>query len=425
MNFKKSLLFFVLLSMFTLVAYAEEAPDISAPHAIIVNAETGDILYEKAAHEQAYPASMTKMMTAYIAMTQGNMDDTVTVSKEALAGLSEMGSGANFQVGQTYTLHDLMYFLLISSGNDAANVVAEHIAGSQEKFVDLMNETAKSLGMENTHFANPHGLHEEDHYTSAYDMYLLASAARKIDMFREVTSTPRAEVAGHELLSTNHLISRYKDPSYYYSYATGIKTGFTTPAGYCLTSSAEKGGTTYIAVVMGCEKNADGRIMSFVDSKALYEWAFANFSEKAVLDAGSPTKEVSVALSKTKDYLVLVTASELRALVGSDFDTEDLTYTYDIPDKIEAPIEKDEKIGTVTVTYGDRTLGTVDLIALNAVERSGYLYFISRIKAFFTHPITVIVLIVLVILFILFILNMIFKNRRRRRMRYRSRYRRY
>ena len=231
--------------------------------------------------------------------------------------MRRLGSGANLHEGEKYTLRDLLYYLLLPSENDAANAIAAHVGGSKDAFVELMNKRAAEIGMKDTHFANPHGLHDENHYTTAYDMYLLAKEALKNELFAQITSTPRIVLNNRELLTTNHLISRFKDPNYYYSYASGIKTGFTTPAGYCLVSTAEKNGIRYICVVMRSKLDqTTGKIGSFVDTKALYEWAFGNFQKKdACLGRGLPAKEVEVRLAQSKDFLVLTPDKDLTALV--------------------------------------------------------------------------------------------------------------
>ncbi|MCX7615715.1 MAG: D-alanyl-D-alanine carboxypeptidase, partial [Clostridiales bacterium] len=250
---KCAVLLFILL-LFTTSVAAIDPPAISARSAILVDPVSGEIIYEKNPHQKEYPASTTKMMTGILAIENGKPDDFVTIGKSAFVDLEELGSGANLHAGEKYTLHDLLYFLLLPSDNDAANAIAEHIGGNRDNFVEMMNKKAAELGMKDTHYVNPHGLHDENHYTSAYDLYLLAKEGLKNDLFRQITSTPRIVINNQELLTTNSLISRYKDPNYYYSYASGIKTGHTTPDGYCLVSTAEKNGVQFICVVMGSSK---------------------------------------------------------------------------------------------------------------------------------------------------------------------------
>ncbi len=408
------MLIVTLLMLFTFVC-AADPQEIRAEHAIVVNPETDTIVYEKDAHGRAYPASMTKMMTALIAITEGDLDKTVEVTSEAFYRLAEMGSGANFKAGEKYKMRDLLYYLLVSSGNDAANVIALDIAGSLDAFVTKMNAKAAELGMNDTHFANAHGLHDENHYTTAYDMYLLAKECKKLDLFNEITQTDRIVIEGKTLLNTNNLISKYKTPDYYYQYANGIKTGFTTPAGHCLASSATKKDTTYYCVVMGCPTDEEKKVHSFVASKDLFEWAFDNFSEKTVVTKGQPVQEIRIALSSQKDYLVLVTGDDLSALMSNDYDPEKLEYTFDVPDDLQAPVDQKTHIGTMSVSYEGRDLGTVELLAMNSVQVSPLLYVVNKVKSLIFHPYTKKILIGLAALIVLIILISIVSSRIRRR----------
>ncbi|MDP4110277.1 MAG: D-alanyl-D-alanine carboxypeptidase family protein [Bacillota bacterium] len=421
---KKCFVLIIVLALFTTSVFAiESAPQISASSAVLVEPSSGEIIYEKKPHEKAYPASTTKMMTALIAMEKGNLNDVVKINETAIDDLESMGSGANLHAGESYTLHDLLYLLLLSSENDAANAIAEHIAGSQSAFVDLMNERAEQIGMKDTHFANPHGLHDENHYTSAYDLYLLAKEGLKNKLFAEITSTSRTLINNKEVLTTNHLISRFKDPSYYYSYASGIKTGFTTPAGYCLASTAERNKVRYICVVMGSKKDeTTGKIGSFVDSKALYEWAFSNYEKKTLLSKSTPVKEISVKYAKDKDYLVLTPETDLVSLVPKDLDASKLTFDCKINSEVAAPVKKGEVLGSVTVLDGDKNFGTIKLVAMNDVNRSTFLYILSRVKNFFTGIVFKILGAAVILLAAALLIIRGFNLRRRRRYNHRTRY---
>lgn len=422
-SIKKCGMLLLVLFLFTTYVYAIDAPQISANSAILVEPISGEILYEKNIHEKAYPASTTKMMTGLLAMESGKLDDVITIDASVFKDLEEMGSGANLHEGEKYTLRDLLYYLLLPSENDAANAIAAHVGGSKDAFVELMNKRAAEIGMKDTHFANPHGLHDENHYTTAYDMYLLAKEALKNELFAQITSTPRIVLNNRELLTTNHLISRFKDPNYYYSYASGIKTGFTTPAGYCLVSTAEKNGIRYICVVMRSKLDqTTGKIGSFVDTKALYEWAFGNFQKKTLVSAGAPAKEVEVRLAQSKDFLVLTPDKDLTALVPSELKPEDLTYQYDVTPDIIAPVKKGDVLGKVTVSSGDKTYGTLNLVALSDVDRSTFLYVLDRVKTFFSSILFKLVIALLLIIAIGLLIIRMVNRRRRRNRRNRGRY---
>lgn len=211
--------------------------------AYVAEPNTGKVIYEKNAHEALYPASTTKILTALVTMENCRMTDTAVVSQHALDLVPSGYSNAKLQAGEEFTIRDLLYALLIPSANEAANVLAEHVSGSIEDFAALCNKRAKELGCETLHFVNPNGMHNEDHYCSAYDLYLIAKECRKNEIFNEIVKTktyslPSTKVypGTRTLKTTNEMLL---PGTYYYSYCTGIKTGHTTPAGECLVASSE------------------------------------------------------------------------------------------------------------------------------------------------------------------------------------------
>ena len=235
-------LFLALIMIFAVSAQAApvtEEPDltINAKAAFLVEITTGQVLYEYHADDKLYPASTTKLMTALVAWEHCSPGDMISVSFQAVDGLAEQGSSVFLKNGEQMEFMDMLHYLLIASGNDAANALAEHISSSNSAFADLMNEKAEELGCQNTHFANPSGLHDENHYTSARDLGIIAQAAMKIPELREIVGKTQYKLQPtnmHEnettITTTNHLISRLKDGRYFYKGAYGIKTGTTTPA---------------------------------------------------------------------------------------------------------------------------------------------------------------------------------------------------
>lgn len=258
---------------------------VRAPSAILMNGDTGAILYEKHAHTQVYPASTTKIATALCILeeTKGILDKKATVSAESLKmkgngdpayGLESDGTMMQLVRGEVHTYEALLHGLMLASGNDAANVLAESICGSVPTFVDKMNAYAKSLGCKNTHFCNPHGLHHPEHYSTAYDMCLIARGALKHPKVRQVVSSisytiPKTNKQPvREIKQPNGLI---KAGPHHYPKAIGLKTGFHSAAKYTLVAAAEHEGRTLVAAVMGADKSAD----RYIDAKALFEAAFA------------------------------------------------------------------------------------------------------------------------------------------------------
>lgn len=260
---------------------APAADDISvtAYAAYLMDMDTGVTLYQYKADEKNYPASTTKIMTAYLCLKYGDPKDIVTVKSSAFEDLSQAASTGNLVVGETMSVHRLLQSLLVVSASEAANVVAEYISGSREKFVDLMNQEAQELGCTGTHFANCHGLPNSDHYTTARDLAIIAQAAMEYEEFREivgsaVTTLAATNVHGtQQITSTNGVLPGSSYPGYSYPYAIGIKTGHTSVAGYCLVSAADKDGRRLLCVVMGC----GSRTASFSQTVRLFEWGYENY----------------------------------------------------------------------------------------------------------------------------------------------------
>lgn len=265
--------FFIFL--FPTVGQSEEVLSTSAQHAILMEETTGRTLYEKDAHEKRPIASITKVMTAMVALQYGDLDDMVTISKDAAY---TNGSSIYLEEDEKMRLEDLLYGLMLRSGNDAAVSIAEHIGGSEEGFALLMNETAAYIGMTNTHFMNSHGLDEDGHYSSAYDMALLMRYAMGNDMFEKISGTTsyQAKSRTYPWNNKNKLLTQIYEPS------TGGKTGFTQKAGRTLVTTAEKGKLSLIAVTLNAPDDWN-------DHMSLYEWAFDHFKLKKIEAKGKRT----------------------------------------------------------------------------------------------------------------------------------------
>ena len=274
---------------------------VNSPEAILIDADTGRILYEKNAYDNAYPASTTKILTAILTLENCKMDETVKASYKAIMSVPIGGSIANIQVDEEISVENLLKCLLICSGNDAANVLAEHIGGSLDSFATMMNTRAKELGAQNTHFVNANGLHDENHYSCAYDLAIFAKYA--MDNFPELVSTIRFRLPASNKYSTddryflnsNQLIvpnSSSSKKNYYYQYATGIKTGFTTPAKNCLVASAEKDNTSLICVILGAGQDETGVSYRYTDAKACLEYGLERGVSNKIEEENTAIKSV-------------------------------------------------------------------------------------------------------------------------------------
>lgn len=417
-------LLFVFAALLT-PACAVEPPVINAKAAILYELTNDTVLFEQNADEKLYPASTTKLMTAIVASENGNLDDMVTVSPEAVDGLYERGSSVFLIPGEQMAFSDMLRYLLVASGNDAANALAEHVAGSVDAFVEMMNARAAELGCTGTHFANPHGLHDENHYTTARDLLRIARCAMQNPLIAEIVSMQQITIAPTNkhpnetrLTTTNHLISRIRRGDYYYESAIGIKTGFTTPAGYCLVAGAQNGDLTYFSVVLGASEGEDGSLGSFTETIKLLDYAKEGFSVQPLTQGQDPVTEVPVRLASDRDSLVLVPEGSLSALLPSDFDPSLVQVDFTTKQDICAPISKGQVLGEAVFSYNGKAYGTLNLVANDDIERSTVLYVVDRITSFFGGTVFRVIvgaLLALAVILVIWLFIMRSRNRRRRR----------
>lgn len=254
--------------------------NIYAPCALLIEKSSGDILYQKEAYTAMYPASTVKIMTAILVLENSNLDDPVTVSQNAISLVPKGYVSTDILPGEILSVRTLLYLLLIPSGNDAANVLAEYVGGNIENFASMMNQKAIQIGCKNTNFTNPNGVHDVNMHTTAYDLALMARYAMDIEEFRTIVSTPTFTLPSTNLYpksdrvfqNSNHLI--HSTSQYYYQYATGIKTGYTNAAQNCLVSSAKVGDVEFIAVILGSTFGNTTNESKFVDAKNLLDFGF-------------------------------------------------------------------------------------------------------------------------------------------------------
>ena len=356
---------------------------VKAKAAALVEVNTGTIIYGYQLDERLYPASLTKIMTCMLALEYGNPDDILTVSESALENLSEFGSTANLQAGEQLSLREILYCIMVSSANEGCNVIAEYIAGDIPSFVAMMNRKAQELGMTGTHFANAHGLHDDNHYTTARDLTILSCWAWKNPDFREYATTtahtvPATNLSDSRALhTTNYLTSAQITAKYYYSKASGIKTGFTTPAGGCLAATATDGNLTYLSVVCGCETlidaNGEDLDMRFVETKRLMEFGFENYDYVQVLSDTQMLGQPAVTNAKGRANVVVHANANATVLLPKSCRAEDITMNlvYDSTQTLDAPLEEGQRVGTVTAMYQGIPLASAELVTLTAVERDG------------------------------------------------------
>lgn len=342
----------------TNISFAFE-PDVNAEGAISVEVSTGKVVYEKNAHERMYPASTTKIMTALLVLENCTLEEKAKVSYEAIQAVPDGYSNANLQVGEEMTVKDLLYALMLPSANEAANALAEHVAGSVESFSTMMNTRAEELGCETTHFVNPNGVHNENHYSSPYDLYLIAKEAMKNETFRKIVSTSKYTLPATEMYpendrtftNTNKLIvynNSNRSDNYYYKDAIGIKTGFTSQAGNCLVSAASRDGLEFITVVLNAKLTDDGLSYRFLDSIQLFNYDFDNY-EMATLNEENKkidTIEIKNATKDTKNLDVNIQDS-ITVFKNKALNLEEIIPEIVYEENLIAPISKGEVVGEI------------------------------------------------------------------------------
>lgn len=410
-------------------AYEPTSFEVTASSAMLVSLDGGGVLYAKNIDERVYPASITKIMTAVVALENiDDLDNTVmTVSQNAIDLLYGTDSSTfGLVAGEELSARDMLYILLIHSANEAANVIAEHVGGSIQSFVDMMNDKAAELGMENTHFMNPHGLHSSEHYTTVSDLYKLVKYAMDIPVFMDICTTnaytlaPTNKCAKERTITSTNLLMQASS-GYYYQYASGIKTGYTDQAGRCLVSTASKNGYSYLSIVMNCPvKNDKGQNIrdDMTVTANLFKWAFSDFEYRRVLDSAEPIGEIEVEYAWSTDHLQLYPQSDCYALIPSaaDISTVKTEVTTD-SEKAAAPVEKGDVLGRCDIYLAEEKIAEVPLVAGDSVKKSTVLYILSCIKevtALTWFRVLAVIIIFLVLCFA--VLRSVQRSRRRRAM---------
>lgn len=373
--------FGVLLIILTLspifpTAKAEElAPNASS--VIVLEPTTGEIIYERNSHERRHPASMTKIMTMLLVMEAIEKDiikwdDMITVSENAS---SMGGSQILLETGEQMSVYDMFKGLAVASGNDAAVALAEKIAGTEEMFVKMMNDKAKELGLQDTNFKNAHGLDEANHYSTAYDMAMMAKELVKHEKVFEFTSIyedylRKGTDRSFWLVNTNKLVR-------FYNGVDGLKTGYTSEAGFCITATANINGMRIITVVMG-EPDSETRNK---DVSSVFDYVYAQYGLTKIVDTESILKEVAVEKGKL-EQIGIVAKEEITDLYNKNEGAGNFTYDIEV-DKIKAPVSKGDVVGKLTLKENNNTIKTVDLTVNEDVKKANifelYLRYLKQI----------------------------------------------
>ena len=413
----------------TLSEYALVERDFSlySKNAFVINLDTGCVVFEKDSKVRAYPASTVKLMTAIVAYEKAeNLDDTVEISKEIVKQTS--GSNMSLKEGEIISVRDLFYGLLVTGSNDAALALAEYTYGSVGDFCKAMNEKAKEIGANDTHFENVTGFHTENTYTTARDMALIAKYFYYIDELFVMSNTTRHTVAKtnktereRTMLNRNLLISRVRSRDYYYQGARGMSLGSTPEGGYCAVSTVTDSALnlTYLCVVLGApeDETEENRNFACIDMMELFDFCRQKFSLSTVATSAEVVCEMDVSLAADTDHVTLFPKEDITMLLPNDlvYDT-DITVEKRIYKKsVKAPVYRGDELGEIVVMYkNNAVVGRTKLCAGTSIDRSNVLYFFNRIEMFVSGTWFKVFAITAIVLFITYFgLSVYVANKRR------------
>lgn len=431
-----SLILLVTLALSLVPASASSVPnqedlDLFCTHAVLLDANHGEILYDMKAHEKAYPASITKLMTVLLVLEaieygQLSLSTPIAAGESRMQGVTQSYVNANLKLGEVLTVKELLYLVILPSYADACNVLAVAVDGTIEDFVDHMNRKASELGCENTHFTNPVGIHNDEHYSTAYDLSLILKACLEYDTYLEIAKVPKytlhaTDMSGaREMYNTNALVSTWRYSGYIYEKCIAGKTGNTDEAGRCLAAAAEDGDEVLISVILGSgpmEVPGDTELRQgqFRESKRLLEYGFNNFQRVTITKDSEPVGKVKVTMSRQADEVNVKAQGSITRTLPKSMDVDDIeTRVTLFEDTVEAPVEAGQVMGTMTLYYGDEVYGTLDLVAITSVERSELLYKKKQFIEFFQNEGVRIILAVVMFLAAIVILKLTVFRRKKR-----------
>ena len=408
MKVKKFLMILIILVFIlnTSISFGiSDIPEVSAGAAILIDSSSEKILYSKNETEKMYPASTTKILTAILTIENCNLDDTVTVPYEAISTIPSGYSIASLQVGEQLTVHQLLQLMMVHSANDAANVLAYHVSGSIEDFATLMNYKVEELGLKNTHFTNPSGMHDDNHYTTAYDLAIIMKYCMKNTTFRTIAGLkyciiPATNKYEERVFNTTNELLIYStsdvSSNYYYEYAIAGKTGYTTQAKNCLVSVSSKDDLELICVVLSAGLYSDNLSAKFVDTKTIFNYGYSNYTIRKLREQNAIATQIEIVngSKETKDLDLLI-SNDITALISQNDLETDFSPEIKIQENLFAPIKQGQVVGKIIYNI-DGIEYSSDLLASHSVERSTFL--------------TLMVQILLVVLILFFLYKLLFED---------------
>lgn len=420
----------IILSSFSIGASASfnSLMETEADIVLLINTDTETVILDKNADKRSAPASLTKIVTCMLVLENcTDLSTMVTCKRENLNGLYEQNAAtAGILAGESLSIKDLLYCLMLPSAADAANILADYVGNGIDNFVVMMNEFVAKLGCENTKFYNAHGLDTDPNaYTTANDLYKITKYALQNPTFKEITSTSRYDIKPTDkyphtryLHNTNKMMNP-GIPDYYCDAVSGVKTGTTDAAGRCVITTASRDGYNYLLIVMGAPQydiDNDGveENVAFTDSKKIYNWAFENIELTKVTDKTDVITVVDVEYNSKVDHLRLVPAEEISALVPLGTKAGSLVtcpIESETPKIVKAPVKKGDVIGKAEVLYGNDIVATVDLVAAEDIDLNVFLLIIGVAKNILSTTVFKVLFIVLAILVVIYILLIIRRNK--------------
>lgn len=380
----------------------------------MVNLDTGMEVFSKEPDAKRYPAALTKIMTYIVAVEYfDDLNTKISIKQSCINYVLDHGmstSGVDWYVGETLTVTDLLYAMMLPIGNDAAMVLADNIGeGDLSVFVKMMNDKAAELGCTGTNFTNPFGIHSADHYTTARDMYIMTKHAMGLPLFSKICGTTTYYVDeddDYPFITTNWLIDGSRGGEYYYVYATGVKNATTQEAGRCLVATAVCEGYSYICVCMHApydESKEDNEQYCMIEAANMFRWAFLNLSFLTPVTKDTPVCEQKVDHAWDTKSILLLPEKDLNIILPYDYSDGDVRITPDNTDPVSAPIKKGDIITTATVYYKGQEFNKINLIADQDVGVSPILYVTDAVRGVLTSPWFLLAVAVVVILFIVYV----------------------
>lgn len=375
------------------IARYELGFEANAESYLLVSLDTGEVIFEKNSSQQYIPASLTKMLTAYTVLKYvDDIDNTMVTAPryiyDELFGMG--GSTADIRRGETLSVRELLYALMLPSANEAANILADYVGnGSIPNFCMMMNNEAKKLGCKNTNFTNAHGLFTDNHYTSAWDLYLIAKALYEIPGFMDIVTTNTYQMpansshtAPYYIQSTIKIQNRAYS-NYYRSYVSGIKTGSLDEIGQNFVTVCEKNGEKYIFVVIGAKPSADENKPAFITTAQIMDYFFDNYTLKSANSLSLPVTEIQLKYAKDTDTLLLYPDSQVMSILPNEVSESSFQKVMNIPQWVGAPVNKGDAIGTVDYYLAGQKVGTSQLISAVSVERSTLMFLVEKFSEFY------------------------------------------